>query len=74
MLNEVTRLTKGDFSKFKEKKYQVVRADVGPFGIGVAITIVATFDTREKATSFLIGLDKQYSKQESYLKIKEVDR
>ena len=25
MLNEVTRLTKGDFSKFKEKKYQVER-------------------------------------------------
>ncbi len=74
MLNEVTRLTKGDFSKFKEKKYQVVRADVGVFGIGVAITIVATFDTREKATSFLIELGKQYSKQESYLKIKEVDR
>ena len=24
MLNEVTRLTKGDFSKFKEKKYQSI--------------------------------------------------
>lgn len=74
MLNEVTRLTKGDFSKFKEKKYQVCRADIGFFGIGVAVTIVATFDTREKASGFLIELDKKYDKQESYLKIKEVDR
>ena len=73
MLNEVTRLTKGDFSKFKEKKYQVERVRFISLGV-VKKGVVATFDTREKASSFLIELDKKYDKQESYLKIKEVDR
>ena len=33
MLNEVTRLTKGDFSKFKEKKYQVERVRFISLGV-----------------------------------------
>ena len=50
MLNEVTRLTKGDFSKFKEKKYQVERVRFSGLGV-VKKGVVATFDTREKALS-----------------------
>ena len=46
MLNEVTRLTKGDFSKFKEKKYQVERVRFSGLGV-VKKGVVATFDTRD---------------------------
>lgn len=73
MLNEVTRLTKGDFSKFKEKKYQVIRVRFFSLGV-VKKGVVATFDTREKASSFLNELDKRSGDEESYFKIKEVDR
>ena len=52
MLNEVTRLTKGDFSKFKEKKYQVERVRFSGLSI-VKKGVVATFDTRDKAIDFL---------------------
>ena len=73
MLNEVTRLTKGDFSKFKEKKYQVERVRFLSLGV-VKRGVVATFDTRDKAIDFLNGLDKRSSDEESYFRIKEVDR
>ena len=73
MLNEVTRLTKGDFSKFKEKKYQVERVRFSGLGV-VEKGVVATFDTRDKAIDFLNGLDKSSSDEESYFRIKEVDR
>ncbi len=73
MLNEVTRLTKGDFSKFKEKKYQVERVRFSGLGV-VKKGEVATFDTRDKAIDFLNGLDKRSSDEESYFRIKEVDR
>ena len=73
MLNEVTRLTKGDFSKFKEKKYQVERVRFLSLGV-VKKGVVSTFDTRDKAIDFLNGLDKRSSDEESYFRIKEVDR
>jgi hypothetical protein len=73
MLNEVTRLTKGDFSKFKEKKYQVERVRFLSLGV-VKKGVVVTFDTRDKAIDFLNGLDKRSSDEESYFRIKEVDR
>ena len=56
MLNEVTRLTKGDFSKFKEKKYQVERVRFSGLRV-VKKGVVATFDTRDKAIDFLNVLD-----------------
>ena len=73
MLNEVTRLTKGDFSKFKEKKYQVERVRFLSLGV-VKKGVVTIFDTRDKAIDFLNGLDKRSSDEESYFRIKEVDR
>ncbi len=44
-------------------------------GLGVVKKgVVATFDTRDKAIEFLNGLDKRSSDEESYFRIKEVDR
>lgn len=71
MLNEVTRLTKGDFSRFENKKYQVKQI------VFVGTSVISKrnlerFDTRDEAIKYLNELDKKNQDKDVYFKIKEV--
>lgn len=73
MLREVTRLTKGDFSKFKEKRYQVRRITFGSKGILLKADNLAIFENREKAMSYINELDKRSQDEDCYFRVKEVN-